>query len=279
MDLYLKTSYDISKAVTKNYSTSFSIGIAAFAKKFRSPIYAIYGFVRLADEIVDTFHEHNKKELLDNFRKDAFKAINEKISLNPILHSFQKVVREFNIELSHINAFVDSMEMDLYNNSYDRKVYDNYIYGSAEVVGLMCLKVFVEGNEKKYKELESYARSLGSAFQKVNFLRDIKSDIEERGRIYLPGVDEFFEVNNENKKKLEKEVEKEFQDALTGIKKLPKGVKLGVYTAYLYYIVLFTKIRNMDIEDLKQNRVRVSTAEKFALFVKSLITVKILKLS
>lgn len=277
MDLYLKTSYDVSKAVTKNYSTSFSIGIAAFAKKFRSPIYAIYGFVRLADEIVDTFHEHNKKELLDNFRKETFKAIEEKISLNPILHSFQKVFREFNINHEHINAFLDSMEMDLFNNSYERNKYDNYIYGSAEVVGLMCLKVFVEGNETKYKELESNARSLGSAFQKVNFLRDIKSDIEERGRIYLPGVNEVFEINNENKRKLEKEIELEFKDALNGIKKLPAGVKLGVYTAYLYYIVLFSKIRNLDVEDLKNNRVRVSTAQKFALFIQSLIEVKILK--
>lgn len=277
MEIYHKSAFDISKIITQNYSTSFSMGILAFAPKYRDPIYAIYGYVRLADEIVDSFHQHNKKQLLLDFREETFKAIKEGISTNPILHSFQLTVSKYNIEHAHINAFLDSMEMDLYNNYYEEKHYENYIYGSAEVVGLMCLKVFVDGDQKQYETLLEPARALGSAFQKVNFLRDIKSDIEERGRIYLPGVNEFFLVNDNSKKDLENEVEHEFRVALEGIRKLPAGVRLGVYSAYLYYIKLFDKIRNTHINKLMDKRVRVSNSHKLMLLLKSIIEVKVLR--
>lgn len=277
MDLYHNTAYTISKIITNNYSTSFSMGIIAFAPKYRDPIYGIYAYVRFADEIVDTFHEFNKKELLERFRRDTFQAIEEGISLNPVLHAFQKVVNEYGIELKYITAFLDSMEMDLSNSYYEKQGYDDYIYGSAEVVGLMCLKVFVEGDQQKFEELLEPARALGSAFQKVNFLRDIKSDIEERGRIYLPGVNSSEGIDETNKSKLEKEVEKEFALALSGIKKLTPGVRMGVYSAYLYYIKLFEKIRSSQVGTLLKKRVRVSNVNKFALFLQSMIEVKVLK--
>lgn len=277
MDLYHSTAYHVSKIITNNYSTSFSMGIMAFAPKYRDPIYGIYAYVRFADEIVDTFHDFNKQELLERFRRDTFQAIEEGISLNPVLHAFQKVVNEYGIEHKYINAFLDSMEMDLSNSYYEKQGYDEYIYGSAEVVGLMCLKVFVEGDQQKFEELLEPARALGSAFQKVNFLRDIKSDIEERGRIYLPGVNSSEGIDEENKAKLEKEVEKEFALALSGIKKLTPGVRMGVYSAYLYYIKLFEKIRGSRVSTLLKKRVRVSNVNKFALFLQSMIEVKVLK--
>ncbi len=279
MQLYHDVSFKMSKRLTQSYSTSFSFGIKAFALEYRDPIYAIYGFVRIADEIVDTFHDHDKKKLLESFRSDTYRAIDSGISTNPVLHSFQKVVHEYGIDREYIDAFLDSMEMDLYNSSYERKNYDNYIYGSAEVVGLMCLKVFVKDDPKKFESLKEPARLLGSAFQKVNFLRDIQSDIKERGRIYLPGVDTEMEINDENKLKLEAEIDKEFDEALVGIMKLPISVKLGVYSAYLYYQGLFRKIKRCSINELKTKRVRISNAYKFALFLKSLLQVKVLKLT
>lgn len=277
MDLYHKTAYNISKIITNKYSTSFSMGIMAFAPKYRDPIYGIYAYVRLADEIVDTFHDYNKQELLERFRRDTFSAIEDGISLNPVLHAFQKVVNEYNIDHKYISAFLDSMEMDLSNSYYEKQGYDNYIYGSAEVVGLMCLKVFVDGDQKSFDELLEPARALGSAFQKVNFLRDMKSDIEERGRIYLPGVNSSEGIDEANKAKLEKEVEREFALALSGIKKLTPGVRMGVYSAYLYYIKLFEKIRSSRVSTLLKKRVRVSNVNKFALFLQSMIEVKVLK--
>ncbi|MCC6548607.1 MAG: phytoene/squalene synthase family protein [Ignavibacteriaceae bacterium] len=277
MDLYHKTAYNISKIITNKYSTSFSMGIMAFAPKYRDPIYGIYAYVRLADEIVDTFHDYNKQELLERFRRDTFSAIEDGISLNPVLHAFQKVVNEYNIDHKYISAFLDSMEMDLSNSYYEKQGYDNYIYGSAEVVGLMCLKVFVDGDQKNFDELLEPARALGSAFQKVNFLRDMKSDIEERGRIYLPGVNSSEGIDEANKAKLEKEVEREFALALSGIKKLTPGVRMGVYSAYLYYIKLFEKIRSSRVSTLLKKRVRVSNVNKFALFLQSMIEVKVLK--
>lgn len=277
MDLYHKTAYNISKIITNKYSTSFSMGIMAFAPKYRDPIYGIYAYVRLADEIVDTFHDYNKQELLERFRRDTFSAIEDVISLNPVLHAFQKVVNEYNIDHKYISAFLDSMEMDLSNSYYEKQGYDNYIYGSAEVVGLMCLKVFVDGDQKSFDELLEPARALGSAFQKVNFLRDMKSDIEERGRIYLPGVNSSEGIDEANKAKLEKEVEREFALALSGIKKLTPGVRMGVYSAYLYYIKLFEKIRSSRVSTLLKKRVRVSNVNKFALFLQSMIEVKVLK--
>lgn len=275
--LYDQVSFKLSKVITNNYSTSFSLGISVFAPKYRKPIYAVYGFVRLADEIVDSFHNYDKKTLLKEFREETHKAINNRISTNPVLHSFQQVVNEYNIDIKHIDAFLNSMEMDLYKNHYDESLYDRYIYGSAEVVGLMCLKVFVNGDQSEFDRLLAPARSLGSAFQKVNFLRDIKSDIEERGRIYLPGVSHVISIDNVSKRKLEIIVEKEFDDALIGINQLPAGVKLGVYTAYLYYRVLFNKIKNLDIEELMEKRVRVPNHKKIFLLFKSIIKIKILQ--
>jgi phytoene/squalene synthetase len=279
MELYHKTSYQLSKKITNAYSTSFSWGIRAFSPEYREPIYAIYGFVRIADEIVDTFHDFNKEALLKDFREETYKAIDEGVSTNPVLHSFQKTVKEYNIDRELIDNFLNSMEMDLDNNSHERHSYDNYVDGSAEAVGLMCLKVFCKGSQELYNELEYPARMLGAAFQKVNFLRDIKSDVEERGRIYLPGVHELDYANNDHKKALEDEVEKEFHAALEGIKKLPAGVKLGVYSAYLYFYILFRKIRKADLNELMEKRVRVSNFNKLLLLLKSYVKVKFFKLS
>jgi phytoene synthase len=279
LEQYHNTCSKLSKRLTIAYSTSFSWGIKAFAPEYRDPIYSIYGYVRVADEIVDTFHDFNKKELLEKFRQDTFEAIEKGISTNPILHAFQKVVNDFNIDIKLVEAFLKSMEMDLSESSYRRDDYDEYIYGSAEVVGLMCLYVFVDGDEEKYKKLEHSARMLGSAFQKVNFLRDIKSDLTDRGRIYLPDVNAEFMINNEHKKRLEKEIDQEFHEAFLGIVKLPIGVKLGVYSAYLYYLMLFKKIKNLDVDQLLNKRVRISNYYKFYLLLKSVIEVKVLKLT
>lgn len=269
---YNKLSFKLSKKLTNAYSTSFSLGIKLFYKKYRDPIYGIYGFVRIADEIVDTFHGYDKKALMKKFREDTFLAIKQKISTNPILNSFQKVVNQYNIEFELIDSFLHSMEMDLTENHYDRESYDKYIYGSAEVVGLMCLRVFTENDKALYEDLKFAAKQLGSAFQKVNFLRDIKSDLDERGRIYLPGIDKEIFITNESKRMLEDEVKKEFANALIGIKKLPKGVRTGVYTAYLYYNTLFIKITKLQIEQLKNERVRVPDYKKILLMLRAFVS-------
>jgi phytoene/squalene synthetase len=275
--LYNDTSYKISKRLTLSYSTSFGWGIKAFKPEYRDPIFAIYSYVRVADEIVDTFHAFDKKELLEKFEADTWEAIEKGISTNPVLHAFQETVNKYNIDVKLIKAFLTSMKMDLSNSTYERSNYDEYIYGSAEVVGLMCLKVFVNGSDEKYDELEHSARMLGAAFQKVNFLRDIKSDIIERGRIYLPGVSEPTFINNANKKELEKEIDREFHLAFLGIIKLPISVKLGVYSAYLYYLMLFKKIKRMDVDKLMTKRVRISNVYKLYLLLKSYFEVKLLK--
>ena len=279
MDLYNKTSYAISKIVTKSYSTSFSLGIAAFSPQYRDAIYGIYGFVRIADEIVDTFHEVDQKRLMDNFRKETEEALKTGISTNPILQAFVHTVKEYKIDYHYIDAFLNSMEMDLTNSYYEPQQYKDYIYGSAEVVGLMCLKIFSGDNEKLFNELVEPARSLGSAFQKVNFLRDIKSDMEERERIYLPGVNHAIKIDDLNKRNLEKEIELEFERALEGIKNLPAGVKLGVYSAYLYYKGLFKKIKKLKIKELMSQRVRVSNPTKLALLLRGLLEIKVFKLT
>lgn len=279
MELYNKTSFNISKLVTKTYSTSFSLGIAAFAPKYRDAIYAIYGFVRLADEIVDTFHDYNQKKLIEDFRRDTEEALRSGISTNPILQAFVKTVNEHKIDYHYIDAFLKSMEMDLSNSYYEKDEYNQYIYGSAEVVGLMCLKVFCGDDKELFQQLVEPARSLGSAFQKVNFLRDIKSDMEERERIYLPGINHANKIDDESKKNLEQEVEKEFREALEGIKKLPHGVKLGVYSAYLYYSALFRKIQRLKVKELMKRRVRVSNPAKIALLFRGLVEVRLLKLT
>ncbi|MDH3267359.1 MAG: phytoene/squalene synthase family protein [Ignavibacteria bacterium] len=277
LEHYTKTSYKLSKKLTVAYSTSFSLGIKVFKPEYRDPIFAIYGFVRVADEIVDTFHSHDKEQLLEKFTDDTWEAINLGISTNPILQAFQKVVNDYNIDRNLITAFLESMEMDITRSSYNRENYDKYIYGSAEVVGLMCLKVFLDGNQKRYKELEHSARMLGAAFQKVNFLRDIQSDLNDRGRIYLPGVHHLDYIDDHNKAMLEKEVEAEFKEAFRGIVRLPITVKLGVYSAYLYYLMLFKKIKRLDVEQLKSRRVRISNLYKFYLLIKSYFEVKVLK--
>lgn len=269
-ELFTKTSYQCSKLVTNNYSTSFSMGIKLFDDNFRNPIYAIYGFVRFADEIVDTFHDYPKDSLLKDFKKDTYKAIEEGISLNPILHSFQEVVRKYSIDLELIEAFLKSMEMDLHFNTYNDDKYKEYIYGSAEVVGLMCLKVFCDGNEEKYKSLEASAKSLGSAFQKINFLRDMKSDYDERGRVYFPGID-FTKFTNAEKEMIEADIRKDFDHAYTGIVNLPKGSKLGVYLAYVYYTNLFKKIKSHPAAKVAEKRIRVNDGKKLYLLFSSAI--------
>jgi len=273
-DLFTHTTFKTSEIITKAYSTSFSLGIRTLHKKFHDPIYAIYGFVRYADEIVDTFHDKDKKVLLDRFKTDTHLAIEEEISLNPVLHSFQNVVNQFNIDLELINSFLYSMEMDLQKRDYDDPEYKRYIYGSAEVVGLMCLKVFVAGNEKLYRELLPPAKSLGSAFQKVNFLRDIKSDYDDRGRVYFPGID-FENFDGTEKKAIEADINKDFEDALIGIKKLPEGTKGGVYLAFIYYQVLFKKIVNLSPDKIKQERIRVPDFKKILLLIKCYFNISI----
>ncbi|MDB5156115.1 MAG: phytoene/squalene synthase family protein [Mucilaginibacter sp.] len=269
MDLYDEACFECSKLITNKYSTSFSKGIKAFSKQFRYPVYAIYGFVRYADEIVDTFHNHDKALLINDFKQDTFKAINRKISLNPILHSFQIVVNEYNIDHQLIAEFLRSMEMDLENKVYNDENYQTYIHGSAGVIGLMCLQVFCKGDNEMYKRLEPMALSLGYAFQKINFLRDIKADYEDRGRTYFPGVD-FNSFTQQDKQIIEAEIQRDFDAGFEGIKLLPRGVKLGVYTAYSYYLQLFKKIQHMPVDEILNRRVRISNSSKAALYAKAL---------
>jgi phytoene synthase len=268
--LFEDTSAQCSKAITRAYSTSFSLGIQTLHKHLHNPIYGIYGFVRYADEIVDSFHGYDKKYLLDKFKRDAYEAIHTKISLNPILYSFQKVVNEYNIDLALIESFFKSMEMDLYKNAYGREGYDEYIYGSAEVVGLMCLKVFAEGDEKMYEELKKPAKALGAAFQKVNFLRDMKSDFDERGRVYFPGID-FQNFKEDAKAQIEQEIANDFDEAYKGIKLLPEAARGGVLLAYKYYLELFKQIKRAPASTIKETRIRVPDGHKIALLVGTII--------
>lgn len=270
MDLYTHTALQCSKVITRNYSTSFTLGIQTLHKKFHMPIYAIYGFVRYADEIVDTFHDFDKAQLLARFKMDTYQAIDEKISLNPVLHSFQLVVNQYHIGHDLIEAFLHSMEMDLQGESYNQAGYEEYIYGSAEVVGLMCLRVFCDGDDAEYDRLQPSAKHLGAAFQKVNFLRDIKSDFKERGRIYFPGVD-FSDFSQEDKKKIETDIEQDFKAALIGIKQLPPPVRAGVYLAYIYYLQLFKKIRKLSASKILSERIRVPDLQKMVLLSKTFL--------
>jgi len=268
MELYNKVCRECSKHITNRYSTSFSMGIRVFDKRFRSPIYAVYGFVRFADEIVDTFHDFPKKALLDRFREDTYRAIEERISLNPVLHAFQETVHQYQIERELIDAFLDSMEMDLHFDRYHDSLYKKYIYGSAEVVGLMCLRVFVEGDDEQYERLKAPACSLGSAFQKINFLRDMKSDFDERGRVYFPGVD-YTRFCQQDKLEIEADIKKDFDDAYKGIVQLPEGARFGVYLAYIYYTNLFKKIRSAPADRVTQERIRVPNRRKAVLLFSS----------
>jgi phytoene synthase len=270
LTLFDKTSFGCSRLITKAYSTSFTLGIQTLDNRFHDAIYGIYGYVRFADEIVDTFHDHDKKALLARFREDTVRAIDEKISLNPVLHAFQLVVNQYHIEWDLIDSFLKSMEMDLYHDRYETSMYDAYIYGSAEVVGLMCLRVFCEGNDAEYDRLKASAKSLGSAFQKVNFLRDMKSDYTERGRVYFPGMN-FATFDEEAKKQVEANIQADFDEAYKGIMELPKGAKMGVYLAYIYYISLFNKIKQSAAEVVKSERIRVSDRRKIGLLVKTYV--------
>lgn len=267
-ELFDKISWETSKITTLEYSTSFSMGIKVFAKKYHYPIYAVYGFVRFADEIVDTFHGYEKEYLLNKFRNDTYEAIEQKISLNPILNSFQLTVNKYQIDLELIDTFLKSMEMDLDKSKYDESGYKLYILGSAEVVGLMCLKIFLDGDQAEYDRLKPHAMSLGSAFQKINFLRDLKADYHSLGRTYFPGVNlEKFDVAV--KKEIEADIEKDFMHALEGILQLHKGVKRGVYLAFIYYYALFKKIRKLSPDVILNNRVRVPDWQKYLLLIKT----------
>lgn len=272
--LYDNLSKEISKRTTRAYSTSFSLGIRFLSKEIQQPIYNIYGFVRLADEIVDSFHEYEKSELLKEFRESTRLAIDRKISLNPILNSFQETVNRFNITSDLIDCFLDSMEMDLNKFEYDQKDYERYILGSAEVVGLMCLKIFLDGDEKEYQRLKPDAMSLGSAFQKINFLRDLQADFKELDRTYFPDVD-MSKFNDEVKKEIEKDIEIDFEKGLEGIKKLPKKARFGTYMAYIYYYKLFVKIKNTKAESILNERVRIPNNKKYLLFLSSLVRHKL----
>src|SRR5210317_2654819 len=268
--LFDSVSIRASRMITKAYSTSFSLGILGLDKKYHDPIYAIYGFVRFADEIVDSFEGYPQKELPERFWTDTYLALDEKISLNPVLNSFQQVVNTFNIDRDLIETFLKSMEMDLYKNDYDEAGYKAYILGSEEVVGLMCLKVFVDGSEKRYQELKKPAMQLGSAFQKINFLRDLNADYHALGRTYFPGVD-LNEFNERTKAEIEADIEIDFKAGFEGIKQLPKGARFGVYIAYVYYYSLFKKICNTHADIILNERVRISNKRKYGLFLSSYV--------
>ena len=274
MQLYSDTAFACSEIITRNYSTSFALAIKTLDKRFRAPICGIYGFVRYADEIVDTFHDYDKKALLEEYKKDTYKAIYQGISLNPVLHAFQEVVNKYEIDLEHIENFLRSMETDLETSTHQEQSFDNYIYGSAEVVGLMCLQVFCEGDKEKYNSLKSFACKLGAAFQKVNFLRDVQSDFEERGRVYFPGI-EWKSFNNLSKEKIEAGIQQDFDDAYKGILLLPEGARLGVYLAYKYYLSLFRKIKKVPAMQIMQSRIRVSNQKKIALLLQSYVSTKL----
>lgn len=268
LQLFHTVSENCSRIVAKRYSTSFYSAIRLLHRDLRTPICNIYGFVRFADEIVDTFHEHDKQVLLQQFKVATYEAIEKKISLNPILNSFQITVNAYEINRNLIDAFFKSMEFDLSKKNYSREEYGEYIYGSAEVVGLMCLQVFSDGDKKLYKHLEKYARALGAAFQKVNFLRDLKADNNELSRMYFPGCD-FSNFSEKDKKEIEKDIEIDFRQAYEGILKLPVRARFGVYVAYKYYISLFKKIKKTNPSQILQKRIRIPDHHKVMIVVRA----------
>lgn len=267
MDFYSEISQKISKIFTRAYSTSFSSGIATLDESLHQPIYSIYGFVRLADEIVDTFYEQDQRELLKIFTQETYDAIEQKFSLNPILQSFQRVVNEYQIPKDYIAAFLYSMELDLDKTVYTQKEYEEYIYGSAEVVGLMCLRVFCHGKDALFESLIEPAKALGAAFQKINFLRDIKADFDERGRVYFPGID-FHKMTDKEKRLIEEDIQKDFEFGWEGIQKLPLNAKKGVKLAYYYYQELTKKITHLSADKIKNERIRVEDSKKLLIFLK-----------
>lgn len=270
--LFDTVSRDCSKLVTNSYSTSFSIATKLLAPSIRQDIYNIYGFVRFADEIVDTFHEYDKENLFKGFKKELYKALERKISLNPILNSFQETVHNYNIDAHLYEAFMDSMEKDLHKSNYlTQEEYKAYIYGSADVVGLMCLKVFVKGDDKMYENLKEDAMKLGSAFQKVNFLRDLKADCEDLERSYFPNAD-LNRLDEDTKRIIISEIDADFKAGLRGISNLPVEAKLGVYTAYIYYSKLLQKLKDTPSLEIKNKRIRVPNYQKASLLAKSYIS-------
>ncbi|MCY0968575.1 phytoene/squalene synthase family protein [Chryseobacterium wangxinyae] len=271
--LFDDLSYKISKQTTKQYSTSFSLGILALSPQIRNSIYAIYGYVRLADEIVDSFHDYDRSTLLARFREQTNQALEEKISLNPILQCFQETIHRYEIDLELIYQFLNSMEMDLQKIDYNSDLYKQYILGSAEVVGLMCLHIFVDGNKEQYEILKPSAMKLGSAFQKVNFLRDLKDDYQVLGRTYFPNVD-ISSFDNSVKLQIENDIQQEFREALEGIKNLPNSSRFGVYLAYRYYISLFRKIKRTPAKKIINQRIRISNGKKFSLMMSSYVQYK-----
>lgn len=268
MHLFHKVSQQCSKITTENYSTSFSSAIKLLHVDLQTPIYNVYGFVRFADEIVDTFHDFDKGALLQQFKTETFRAIEEGISLNPILHSFQLTVRQYGIDVQLIEDFFKSMELDLNKSKYNKAEYEEYIYGSAEVVGLMCLHVFCEGDRRTFDELKCYAQSLGAAFQKVNFLRDLKADYEGLERVYFPGCD-FRNFTAHDKTSIEADIQKDFDMAYEGILKLPYKARFGVYVAYKYYISLFKKIKRLQPQRIMHERIRIPNYSKMMILAEA----------
>tara|TARA_B100000401_G_scaffold202538_1_gene136542 strand:- start:1029 stop:1868 length:840 start_codon:yes stop_codon:yes gene_type:complete len=273
--LFDEVAFECSQKVTNGYSTSFSSAVRMLAPSIRPAIHSIYGFVRFADEVVDTFHDKDKKLLLDKFEWDLYQAIEMGISLNPILHSFQKTIKEYNINIELVDAFLKSMRMDIEKKDYKtKKEYQEYIYGSADVVGLMCLKVFVDGSDEEYQKLKPTAMKLGSAFQKVNFLRDLKNDAEILERSYFPDVD-LKNLSPEVKTKIVSEIKADFDAAYEGIKQLPASSKFGVYTAYRYYKQLLKKLQKTPSNKLMETRIRVSDYHKYGLLMQSYLNIKL----
>ena len=265
-------SFECSKNVTKSYSTSFASAVKMLSPSIRQDIYNIYGFVRFADEIVDSFHDYDKQSLFDLFEEDLYKALKNKISLNPILNSFQHTVSKYNIPLDLIEAFMKSMKLDLSKTEYKtQEEYQEYIYGSADVVGLMCLKVFVNGDVLKYEELKYSAMKLGSAFQKVNFLRDLKADFEDLSRTYFPNTD-LTKLDEKSKQQIIEDIEEDFRAGYEGLTKLPIEAKFGVYIAYVYYKKLLSKLKKTPSAEIKNTRIRVPDYEKVGLFAKCYLT-------
>jgi len=266
--LFTDTSLACAQLITRRYSTSFSLGIRTLDKALHRAIYAVYGFVRWADEIVDTFHSRDKAALLAGFERDTYVAIADGFSLNPVLHAFQWAVNEYQIDHEFIDAFLRSMEMDLEDRNYRQELYEQYIYGSAEVVGLMCLRVFCQGQPALFEHLKAPARRLGAAFQKVNFLRDIRSDYEERGRVYFPGL-RYEQFDDEAKRAVENDIRADFEAAYEGIRQLPRPARLGVYLAYIYYLKLFQKLRRAPATQVLAERVRLPDNTKLLLLAGS----------
>lgn len=275
--LFDDLSQQISEITTKKYSTSFSLGIKCLHADLHKPIYSIYGFVRFADEIVDSFEGYEKAELLKDFKIQTYKAIESKISLNPILNSFQWVVNKYDVPHELIETFLNSMEMDLEEKTYNTENYEKYILGSAEVVGLMCLKVFVEGDDTGYERLKPSAMKLGSAFQKINFLRDLNADFKDLGRSYFPGID-MKDFNSDIKKQIEEDIEKDFIVGYNGILELPRKAKFGVYMAYKYYFKLFKKIKSTEPNIILNERVRLPNYRKARILLTSIIRLNLNRL-